>query len=358
MRILHMIPDISVSNGILSVILNYAKAMPEDIVFDVVYFAEKPQTRQADIEALGGRVYKIDAPSPKSAVKRDMEKFFKQHSGEWSTLHIHAPHFAVFIAPFAKKAGIKKICRHCHSTTFSLDEANIKRNAMLTKLGAPFCTQSFACSKAAGKYWYGSGFTVLNNAIDCSSYAFDEEKRSKTRAAFGLCDGDFAVGHIGRTDVVQKNHPFILEVFSEIKKKNQSARLFLIGAEPTEETTALCQKYDITDSVEFLGMRSDVPSLLQGFDAFLFPSTSEGLPVSVIEAQAAGLPVIMSEAVTEEAVEVPEVMRLSLSLSAEEWAQAVIDGAKNHRKNNFELMKAAGWDIFSAAQTLADYYRG
>lgn len=109
MRILHMIPDIGISNGVMSVILNYAKAMPDDIKFDVIYFAEKDKTRKADIEALGGRVYKTDVPSPKSLLSGKMSAFFRQHKGEWQALHIHCPHFAVFIAPFAKAAGIKKL---------------------------------------------------------------------------------------------------------------------------------------------------------------------------------------------------------------------------------------------------------
>ncbi|HBN38459.1 MAG TPA: hypothetical protein DD404_02920, partial [Ruminococcaceae bacterium] len=116
-----MIPDIGISNGVMSVILNYFKAMPEDIKFDVVYFSETEKTRQADIEALGGRVFKIDAPSPKDLITGKMNSFFEKHPDEWQALHIHCPHFAVFIAPYAKKHGIHKIAMHCHSTWYSLD---------------------------------------------------------------------------------------------------------------------------------------------------------------------------------------------------------------------------------------------
>ena len=113
MRVLHVIPDIGVANGVMSVILNYAKAMPPDITFDVAYFAEKPQTRQAEVEALGGKVYRLDAPCPQDLCNGKMGRFFAEHAGAWEALHIHCPHFAVFIAPAAKRAGIHKVAVHC-----------------------------------------------------------------------------------------------------------------------------------------------------------------------------------------------------------------------------------------------------
>ena len=165
MRVLHMISDIGIANGVMSVVLNYFNAMPEDIKFDVCYFAEKPQTRQADIEKLGGRVFKIPAPSPKGLLRRDMNRFFADHKGEWQALHIHAPHFSVFMAPQAKAAGIQKICCHCHSSVYSL-KGNQVRNRMLSLYSKYFIKTRFACSGAAGKVWYGNKkFKILNNAI-------------------------------------------------------------------------------------------------------------------------------------------------------------------------------------------------
>ena len=91
MRVLHMIPDISVSNGVMSFICNYAKAMPSDIVFDVVYFCEKQPSRQSDVESWGGRVYKIDPPSPKDIFGGKMNAFFSKHKGAVSYTHLTLP---------------------------------------------------------------------------------------------------------------------------------------------------------------------------------------------------------------------------------------------------------------------------
>ena len=357
MRVLHMIPDIGIANGVMSVVLNYFNAMPEDIKFDVCYFAEKPQTRQADIEKLGGRVFKIPAPSPKGLLRRDMNRFFADHKGEWQALHIHAPHFSVFMAPQAKAAGIQKICCHCHSSVYSL-KGNQVRNRMLSLYSKYFIKTRFACSEAAGKVWYGSKkFIVLNNAIDCKAYSYDEEKRNMVRQKMHL-SGAFVVGHIGKTDIPQKNHSFILEVFAKIKKQNSNAKLLLMGAEETDALSLLCKQLKIQNSVLFLGARTDIPDLLQACDVFLFPSTKEGLPVSVVEAQAAGLPVVMSDSVTDEVCVTENVCRLSLSSSMHEWACKVVELGCAERKNRFEEMKSAGWDIYDSSKQLVAYYRG
>ena len=111
MRVLQVIPDIGVANGVMSVILNYAKAMPPDITFDVAYFAEKPQTRQAEVEALGGKVYRLDAPCPQDLCNGKMGRFFAEHAGVWEALHIHCPHFAVLLRRLPNEPGfIKSLC--------------------------------------------------------------------------------------------------------------------------------------------------------------------------------------------------------------------------------------------------------
>ncbi len=359
MRVLHMIPDIGISNGIMSVIINYAKAMPENIKFDVVYFRECENTKQSEIEALGGRVFKINPPSPKNAVKRDMDKFFSQHKGEWDVLHINAPHFAVFIAPAARRAGINKICVHCHSSQFSLNPKNEKRNELFTKAGLRFTDKKFACGIDAGRFWFGNddAFTVLKNAIDCEKYAFSEKIRTEKRDELDLAD-KIVITHIGKTDITQKNHPFILRVFSKIYEKNCNSVLMLIGAVPTEELDALAGELGISDAILYLGVRNDVNELLQAGDVFLFPSIQEGLPMSVIEAQAAGLPTFISDAITNEVIATDLVKVLSLNSSPDIWAKEILETDLSSRRITTDQMQQSGWEITNTSQTLVDYYEG
>ncbi len=350
-----MIPDIGVSNGVMSVILNYAKAMPESVKFDVVYFSEKDKTKKSDIEALGGKVYKIDPPSPKDLITGKMNSFFNAHKNQWQALHIHCPHFAVFIALAAKKAGINNIFVHCHTTQYSL-KGNSWRNQILSLYAKYFIKHKFACSNEAGKIWFGNKpFVVLNNAIDCEKYAFDPDKRTQARNQMDLKDS-FTVCHIGRTDIKQKNHPFILKVFAEIKSIKPNSKLILIGANETEQTSSMCTKLGITDDVMFLGIRNDVSDLLQAADLFLFPSTSEGLPVSVIEAQAAGLPVIMSDSITNEVAVTDLVTVKSLNDSISDWANECLKDCDILRRNTIKELTDAGWNIFDCAKQLASIY--
>ncbi len=355
MRVLQVIPDIGVANGVMSVILNYAKAMPPDITFDVAYFAEKSQTRQTEIEALGGKVYRLNAPLPRDLFSGKMGCFFAEHDGEWEALHIHCPHYAVFIVPAAKRAGIAKIAVHCHTTAYSLS-GNSQRNRLLSLYAKYLAPTRFACSNAAGKMWYGKRpFRVLNNAIDCAAYAYSAQVRQTVRAREQAADA-FVVGHIGQATVKQKNHLFLFSVFAQIAAQQPGAQLWLIGAQPTPELNALAEELQITKKIRYFGQRRDVPDLLQGCDVFVFPSFSEGLPVSVVEAQAAGLPVVLSEAVTREVACTPLVQTLSLQQSAEEWAEAALQPQPPRQSPTAELI-AGGWDIKEAAMELAQFYR-
>lgn len=357
MRILHMIPDIGVANGVMSVILNYFKAMPEDIKFDVVYFHEAENNRKSDIEALGGQVYKIGAPGLATLKNREIEKLFDQNPGRWSALHIHAPHFAVFIAPVAKRYGIDKIAVHCHSTWYSFHKNNQTRNKILFNLGKPFTNQNFACGKEAGEFWYANNkFDVLPNAVDCRAISYNQNKRDQKRAELNLQD-KFVVGHLGRVWPPQKNHKFILEIFSKIKEKENNAVLLLAGAQEDDELLQLANELGVQDSVQFLGTRTDVPDLLQAYDVFLFPSLWEGLPVSVVEAQASGLPVVIADSVTKEVCVTQKVAMLSLNDDAQTWAEKVIEYGKLPREDVYSVMKESGWDIYVEAQKLANYYR-
>lgn len=359
MRILHFVPDIGVANGVVSVILNYFKAMPDDIKFDVMYFMDCEKDRHADIEALGGRVFKISPLGIRSLVSDEIDSFFEAHKGEYEAVHIHVPYMSLFIAPKAKKHGVKKIAVHCHSTVYSLIDTNTVRNCLLNIPTKLMATKLFACGENAGRFWYkNSDFTVVPNAIDCKAYLFDAEKRRSKRAELSISDTSFVVGHIGMTEMTVKNHPYVLRVFAKIKQSTPDAVLLLVGAEPTEELTALAKELEIEDGVRFLGRRSDVSALLSAMDLFVFPSFNEGLPVSVIEAQAAGLPVLMSDTVTDEVCITDRIKRLPIDADPSVWAQQAKAVPESERMMAYETVKAGGWDISDCAKKLVDFYEG
>lgn len=357
MRILHMVPDIGVSNGVMSVVLNYFRAMPENVYFDVVYFQEKPQEQKAQIESLGGHVYKIRAPGLKSLFSSDLDALFRAHAAQWSAVHIHAPHFAVFMAPVAKKYGVQCVACHCHSTWYSLNPKNNFRNKLMASLGFRLCDTHFACSQAAGQFWWkNKPFYVLNNAVDCKHLQFSLQTRNVVRRKLQL-DGCFVVGHVGRTSPPQKNHPFLLKVFAEIKKQKQNAVLLLAGADADDDLLQLAKSLGIEQNVRFLGQRKDIPDLLCAMDVFVFPSFQEGLPVAVVEAQVSGLPVLMADTITDEVKITPLVRSMSLACSASEWAQTAVSmPAENERSSVAEMLMYSKWDIHTSALALYQYY--
>lgn len=341
----------------MSVVLNYFKNMPEDIKFDAVYFKEFPESRKSDIEALGGRVYKLSRPTLKSFFGSDWDRFFKEHKGEYEAVHIHAPHLACLIVPTAKKYGIRKIAVHCHSTWYSLFRKNRLRNRLLSVPVKYMNVQRIGCGKKAGRFWYGrSKFEVLPNAVECEKFRLDICKREQKRKELGI-DGKNVVGHLGRVSPPQKNHPFLIKVFAEICRLNENSVLVCIGADMTAELKELAESLGVLDKIMFLGQRRDVPELLSAMDVFVFPSFYEGLPVSVVEAQAAGLPVVMSDSVTDEVCCTDKIVTLSLEESEKVWAETAIEYAAKGVSDTYEQMKKAGWDIKNTAVMLENYYR-
>lgn len=356
MRVLQVIPDMSISNGAMSMIMNYQRAMSADVQFDYLYFLDTQADRRAEIEALGGHVYKMDFPKPKDVLPtKKMRAFFLEHKETWQAMHIHGPHFAVFVAPAAKMAGLRNIVVHSHTTVYTLIGSAFA-NRLLSQYAKYCIPKKLACSRASGQLWYGQKpFTELRNAVDCRALQFDPAVREHMRWQLHLDDA-FVVGHIGKTDIPQKNHEFLFSVFAEIHKLRSNAKLLLIGAVPTDRLTALAKELNIVDSVLFLGPQSQISAYLQAMDLFVFPSISEGLPMSVVEAQAAGLPVVLSDAVTREVACTPLVKTLSLHQSPEEWAGAALQ-PQPPRQSPTAALIAGGWNIRECAVLLEKIYR-
>ncbi|MDO4269903.1 MAG: glycosyltransferase [Eubacteriales bacterium] len=362
MRILHVTAGIGRSNGVMSVILNYARYMPGDIRFDVMYFVQTEDDRTKEIEALGGRVVKIAPPGLHSFCRDDVDAYLQAHKGAYSAIHIHLPYLASLLAPKARRAGVSKVYVHCHSTWFSLEHRNSLRNRIFNLPTERLADHMFACGRDAGVYWYGKRamergrVKVLPNAIVCDMYRFSQAKRQIMREQLGLTE-ELVVGHVGRVSPPQKNHPFLFRVFAEIYRKRPDAVLLLAGAEPNEELAALAERLGIQAAIRWLGLRSDVAQLLQAMDLFVFPSFYEGLPVAVVEAESAGLPVVMSDAVTDEVCVTKQILRLPLSLAPEEWAKRALALCENKRVDTADQVVKAGFDLKTSAAWLAEFYR-
>ena len=190
---------------------------------------------------------------------------------------------------------------------------------------------------------------LLHNGIDLSIYRYSAEDRQNIRKEFNVPENAFVIGHVGRFQA-QKNHLFLLEIFSHVCKRTENALLLLVGKGELEENirekaTAL----GILDRIIFTGVRSDVPALLSAMDVFVFPSLYEGMPNAAIEAQAAGLPCIISDTLTKEANVTGLVTYLPLE-NPEAWGKQAINSVQKERTDTHAAFQKAGYDIQSVAE--------
>jgi glycosyltransferase involved in cell wall biosynthesis len=203
----------------------------------------------------------------------------------------------------------------------------------------------------------GASFSILNNAIDTKLYLFDINKRKIQRDKWGIKSGELLVGHVGRF-FPQKNHVFLVDIFNEIQERVPS-KLILVGNDNEQLASAIKEKIEnlgLKDKVIFTGLRNDVADLMQAMDAFVFPSNYEGLPMTIIEAQASSLPCFISDKVPIDCNKTCLVHQIPLSDSAQVWAEKVIEASQIKRKNMYEEIKNAGFDITENASRLQKYY--
>ena len=201
----------------------------------------------------------------------------------------------------------------------------------------------------------GASYQIINNAIDVAAYTYDPTKREEMRRQLDLTD-ELAIGHVGRFNP-QKNHPFLLDIFAALLKKEPDAVLLLAGGgEGMPKIQAKAQELGIAERVRFLGVRSDVADLMQAMDVFVFPSLYEGLGIALVEAQAAGLPCVVSDTIPHEAYLTDLVDSEKLSAPEEKWAEKILTMRAVPRTDRREEIAAHGFDISTEAVKLQEFY--
>lgn len=361
-RVLHVIGAMDRA-GAETMIMNYYCAIDRnEIQFDFLVHTDRHCDYDDEIEALGGNIYHIPRFNGLNyfGYKKACREFFKHHP-EIDIVHGHIESSASIYLPEAHKAGKATIC-HSHQANgpITLTELAFRAVTLRNKHAAD---RYMACSIKSGIDRFGHAvvesdrFSVLKNAIAIEKYASSKEERKRTKEKFGL-NGKPVFGHVGRFTEA-KNHPFLIQVFERIKQSEPNAQLLLIGrGENEEKIRELVESKQLNDSVHFLGIRNDVEAIMKAMDVFLFPSLYEGLGIVVIEAQASGLPCIVSEAIPDEAVILPTMVRLPLA-SSRRWATAAIDSLSFDRGvlSSQRTIVEHGYDIRISAKKLTDTYQ-
>lgn len=356
----------SIVNGINSVIINYYRNIDrQNIHFDFLC-ASSNFAYKDEIESLGGRILFIPPATKKYfKYKKTLKNIYK--NGKYDAVWINQSELVnITHINLAKKYKVKIRIMHSHSTKIATS-GFIKKFLryiihQINKLKIKkLATDYWACGLDAGKWFYGKNieknpqFKIINNAIDVDKFTFNPTVRTDYRKELGLID-KFVIGNVGRLHI-QKNQEFLINVFNLIYKQNSSARLILIGNGPLENKLKdQISRLGLTEYVKLLGARNDINNLLQAIDVFALPSKYEGLPVVLLEAQASGLPVVVSNNVTSEALITDNCEQADINdenLFAKKilkYQSKIIDRSKANAK-----IKNAGYDIKQEANKLTGF---
>lgn len=363
-RVLQVVAELGMG-GIQSFLMNvYRNIDREQIQFDFLLNMDNKGVFEDEIEKMGGHIYRVTSRNISFAKnKKDLEHFFQEHT-EYKCIHCHFSNLS-YLMPLkiAAKYNVPTRIIHSHSTHLPSNPIHkIIHEYNRNRLDA-VATDFYACSDLAGKWLFEgtNGFSrevIINNGIQTGKYVFNEQVRTKYRKELGIQD-NIVIGNVGRL-CEPKNHPFLLDVFSELRKMHSNAVLVLVGDGPDKDAVEQkVRELGIETSVKMLGMRKDVPEILQAFDCFLMPSKWEGFPVALLEAEAAGLPAYVSDTVTTQAQINHNVNYLSLDLGANKWAKIMHEQmSKWTRIGNAEGIVEAGFDIDSTVKYLTAKYIG
>ena len=356
-RVLQMIGTLDVG-GSQTMLLNlYRNIDREQIQFDFVLDHPDGRYFVPEIEALGGRIYTL-APfrgTNAGEVRRDWNNFLYTHP-EYTVLHSHVRSYASLYLSVARQHGVKTII-HSHSTSTG---GGVK-GAVKSVMQLPLRYQAdvlMACSVEAGLWLFGKRacesdrFVLLPNGIDVRRFVPNPEKRQQYRQELGL-EGRWVIGNVGRFYDV-KNHTFLLDAFQKVHEREKDAVLLLVGVGPLQQEMAQkAVELGVADHVIMTGNRDDVPDLLGAMDVFAFPSLWEGLPMTVVEAQAAGLPCVLSDTITRDVDVSPLVRYLPLG-DPDRWADAMLE--RRPRLDAAKNIVKAGFDIRTSAKRLSALY--
>lgn len=337
----------------------YRKIDKEKIQFDFVKHTHEKCAFDDEIESLGGKIY--IAPKFKIYNFLKYRKWWKNHFKNHPEHQIIHGHYFTISSLYFKVAHLfnRVTIGHSHiagsgiRNSFSIKKyikVIIRNNVKNT------ADYRLACSKIAGDFLYGKKtFIVLNNAINTDDFVYNPVIRDKKRKELGILENQKILCVVGRIEE-QKNPIGTIEIFSEIYKSDPECRLLWVGdGTLRRDLEGKIKDAKLEDVVILTGVRSDISEILQAADIFLLASFFEGLPVVAIEAQASGLPCLLSDGISKESA-ITDLCQFLHIDNAEPWLQAVSKIDINSRHNTKDKIVEAGYDVETTAKWLQEFY--
>lgn len=334
--------------------------------FDFLVFTESTDGFYAEAESMGAKIHRL--PVKRRRLYRyikALDSFFKKWASYYDVIHFHTCSLTtVMPLYYAKKYGIKTRIIHSHSSSISKGLHNFILHTLNKTFIGDLATDYLACSDLALDFFYSgtkvqSKAVVIKNGINLELFRFKYNIREETRKRLNLKD-KYVVGHVGRLSKV-KNHKFLIDVFYNLKKEKPNSVLLLIGTgELFTELKEKVNQLNLLDSVFFMGERTDVAALMMAMDVFVFPSFFEGLPFTLIEAQAVGLPIFCSDTISRTVNVTGQISFFSLDKSPKDWSKLILKNSCNRvvldPGDLNKIITNKGYSIKSTANQLETIY--
>jgi len=358
-RVLLVLKDLRVGNGIASCIMNYY-----DFLIDNGFSIDFLLLQNIDSDYMNkamqhGKVFVLPYSKMKysKSVKKCLDSIFKNN--KYDIIHVNARGpYGAWILKKASKEEIKYRIYHSHNPKNNLTLKSTLNSFIYNRLCVKRATHYLACSKTAGNSIFGERkYSILKNCIDPERFMYNSDHRLKIRRELKIEESTIVIGTVARLDK-QKNPLFVLYCFAEFLLINNNAVLVWVGnGSMMDQVKEYAKARNIDNKVYFVGVKKNVNEWYSMMDYFLLPSKFEGLGIVFIEAQASGLPCFGSTAVPED-TEVTNLMhRLDIKSGAKVWANAIAKCEKNvNRGEAVNQIKQSGYDIKNEYDALAKYY--
>lgn len=365
-RIVHNIASLHLGGSQAFVMNMYRNIDRSKVQFDFVVTPETKEGFYDEITNLGGKIFSCPRYKGTNHIQYNhiqynkwWDDFFNEHP-EYKVIHGHVRSTASIYLKIAKRHGLVTIA-HSHSTSNGNGISAIVKRIMQLPIRKQ-ADYLFACSDKAGKWLYGEkaitqqNYYMIPNGVDLKRFEFDVNKRNQMRMTLGIKKDMMILGHIGRLST-PKNHKFLLNVFNKYHKINSNSKLLLVGdGELFDCIKEHIDKLNISDAVIMTGSKQNTEDYYQVMDIFVFPSLWEGLPVSVVEAQANGLQCLISDVITHD-VDLTDLIQY-LPLDEELWLGAIVEAHKKKRMGltNENIQRLQPFDALTVANKLQEFY--
>lgn len=361
-RVIHNIASLHFGGAQTFIMNIYNNIDREKVQFDFVVIPEERKDLYEVIESMGGHIFVCPRYNGKNHFTycKWWNEFFSEHP-EYHVIHGHVRSTAAIYLNIAKKHGLITIA-HSHSTSNGKGITAIVKNILQFPI-RNIADYLFACSDKAGIWLYGKkaiykqNYKMIPNGVDLDRFAFNKTMREEMRRKLGINKQTFVVGHIGRF-TEPKNHKYLIELFSILKRTNSDCCLLMVGSgELFDDIRTYCKELNIMDSVIMPGSRADTENFYQAMDVFVFPSLWEGLPVSVVEAQASGLNCLISDVITHD-VDLTDLIHYIPLDKKDLWLAQIEKIQKEHRSaiSPENMQKLQSFDSNAVAAQLQTFY--